>query len=219
MTTSAAGLAVGASAAAAAGIAAYLFLKPKTSTSCPGPTCGTVCCPENDVCPNSNGVCPTGYEADENYPGCCVSTTREGEFLFEISGQSGSVEFTCPCELSSPDLVFQCVNATPNGLVSFYISSTDGNWQTLDECLENGCPALTATADAYGNVSLPVYSCQLIGSGGSLQPCAFNQPNPNVVYLVAYDNTSKTYSDVIVMTATCEAPCGTLPFCCAEVSF
>jgi hypothetical protein len=191
----------------AAGIIGYVIATAKgTSPSCPS----------GDVPESGGGTCPSGYEPDPSAPGCCKPTSTSQPLLFEINGDTGNLAFDCPCTLTEPDLVFQVTDATPNGLVEFYVSLTDGNWTELYDYSGLTPVPVQGTADAFGNLSLSEYSCALANKSATINVCAFSQPKPNTLYLIAHDATSNTYSDVIVFNSTCAQPCGSEPFCCAS---
>jgi hypothetical protein len=186
---------VGLGAAAGGGLLGLLL--DRVAAGSPPPVC-----PTGDV----EAPCPSGYIPDPAYPGCCQTGNVGGGFTFYISNQSGNLVLSCAACASTEDLVFQVSGATPNGKISFFISFTQpGDWQSLLNPLGTG--PYIATADAYGDLSLPWSSCYIqaidpaTGYGYGVCPGAGEQFSP--VYIVAFDEGSGTYSDVITLNSVC----------------
>lgn len=225
------------------GVLAYTLTRPTSCTSTAGCPTGQVCvngqcvsssptctCASPDVCP-TKGVCPSGYETDPSNSACCSPTTSGAAFIFEISGNVGNIILDCPCDNTSPDLILQVSGATPNGKIAFFLGPSLSELYTLTTLTSSGSgeAPVTGTADAFGNLSLPVYSCALYSSNGVSCPplgipttfglCPFCGGCPcdvtATLYLQAEDMATTTYSDVISAGSTCTSCSGST--CCNQI--
>jgi hypothetical protein len=221
---------------------------------------GTQCAPADDCPPanfdangNLNGGGPLHnppslfytwiYDPTANAVSNMVTVTVEGggggPVLFSISGQVGSLSLNCACAPVDNDLTLQVAQATPGGVVQFFlaiVAPDSGDWIPLQQFTGpgGGQAPVEATADAYGDVSLSVTSCELLviapsgtplgGCGnptcypvaGCIYPLCGGPPAGTPLYLVALDTQSGTYSNVIVVTPSCNCQsCSQGDPCCA----
>lgn len=225
MVSGAGKLALGLTAVLGAGLVTFLGISALIRAK-------STSCPSGDVAANADGTCPSGYVADPNASGCCMSSGTGVALIFQISGQVGSIAFACPCDNLSPDIVLQVAGATPNGQVAFKIG-TDPN--SLLPLMDEGA-YVTDVADAYGEVSDPRYTCRLgnLQASGCLSgngspcitlcppctsfPCAGVGQAGSKIYLAAYDVTTGALSNVITLNPVCASPGCSPVSCCAEIA-
>ena len=111
---------VGAAAAVVIGIAAAVSAKPPPVT--PPPPSGCTC-PSGDVCPDSNGVCPSGYIPDPNAAGCCAKCVQAAP---------------CSCSEIFDTVLCECsalIPATVDMPISFSVYPF---WMVYNGCSVNG---------------------------------------------------------------------------------
>lgn len=212
------------SAAALGATAYFLSHPPGSGPPPPPPGCPSTCTTDSDC-----ALCGANYTCSS---GACVPPSGGGgAFIFEVSGNVGSIVLNCPCDNTTPDLVFQVSGATPNGQVAFFLGPSLSELYPLYTLTNSGSgnQQVIGTADAFGNLSLPLYSCALYSSNGqtcaslgipttfTLCPMCGGCPcdATATLYLQAKDLTTSTFSDVIAASSTCSSCSGST--CCQQI--
>ena len=166
-------------------------------------------CTPPDVAAYTDGTCPANYVADPSSPGCCMPQGSGGAFVLELGGDVGSLSLNCPGQCDELDMLFQTSGGTPGGKVIFYVSTTGpSNWTPMLDCCyaSSGFTNVQATADAFGEVSMRVSSCNVTWSAGGwnyVALCDLVNGQSQTVYVVAVDYTTGVYSNVLVLNPTC----------------
>lgn len=149
-------------------------------------------CPTGDVKQNADGSCPSGYEADPNYPGCCKPVTPPPPTCQTVNPALNASPTTLVCQ---GPIVFRFSGCTPNGEVDLYDTS--------------GLFYGKATADAAGAGSI-TYTYGIIPSPLTL------------TFYVQDVSCAKNSNQVAVSLQTCsgvnccDSPCSTDNDCCTE---
>ena len=104
---------------AALGAGVYLVTRKTTApVVIGGGTCG---CPTYDVCPQSDGSCPSGYQPDPEHSGCCEKIPSPSQIPVSVtfhtneSGASVSIDGGTPEEVSpypANDVTFSLMSDT-----------------------------------------------------------------------------------------------------------